>query len=172
MDTAMPKEKLWEVFDRITREVTQTSAGIQLVEGGNGPRGELCTVHIGFHQGFHSSLSLRADKRLLTRLSQAILQTEEITPQDLEDVTKEYFNVLCGHIAQAMYQVTRVVSRFDVPAFYQGEFSPEGQKEQFALNYADERKNAAQLVHHIPDRAPLASPAGRSLASPAGRSFS
>ena len=151
MDTAMPKEKLREVFDRITREVTQASVGIQLVEGGSGPGEDFCTVHIGFHQGFHSSLSLRADRRLLTRLSQAILQTEEISPQDLEDVTKEYFNVLCGHIAQMMYQVTRVVSRFDVPAFYRGDFSPEGQREQFVLNYADDRKDAAQLVHHIPD---------------------
>lgn len=163
MDTAMPKEKLREVFDRITREVTQASVGIRLAEGGNGPGGEICTVHIGFNQGFHSSLSLRADRGMLTRLTQSVLLEEEVTPQDLEDVTKEYFNVLCGHIAQALHQATRVVSRFDVPAFYQGEFSPEGQKVQFVLNYADERKNAAQLVHHIPDRAPLASPAGHSF---------
>lgn len=163
MDTAMSEEKLRETFDRITREVTKASTGIRLVEGGSGPGEERCTVHIGFHQGFHSSLSFRADRRLLTRLSQAILQTEEISPQDLEDVTKEYFNVLCGHIAQVMYQVTRVVSRFDVPSFYRGDFSPEGQKEQFVLNYTDDRRDAAQLVHHIPDRAPLVSPGGRSF---------
>lgn len=163
MDTAMSEEKLRETFDRITREVTKASTGIRLVEGGSGPGKERCTVHIGFHQGFHSSLSFRADRRLLTRLSQAILQTEEISPQDLEDVTKEYLNVLCGHIAQVMYQVTRVVSRFDVPSFYRGDFSPEGQKEQFVLNYTDDWRDAAQLVHYIPDRAPPASPGGRSF---------
>ena len=152
MDTAMSEEKLREIFDRITREVTRDSVGIPLTEGGNGPGADLCTVHIGFNKGFHSSLSLRADRKLLVRVSQAILQTEEISPQDLEDVTKEYLNVLCGHIAQVMYQVTRVVSRFDVPSFYQGDFSPEGQKVQFVLNYADDRRDAAQLVHHVPDR--------------------
>lgn len=153
MDTAMPEEKLRAVFDRITREVTQDALGIRLAEGGSGPKGDLCTVHIGFHQGFHSSLSLRADRGLLTRLTQSILQAEEVTPQDMEDVTKEYFNVLCGHIAKAMYHATKVASRFDVPAFYPGSFSPQGQKEQFALSYVDDRNNAAQLVHHIPDRA-------------------
>lgn len=152
MDTAMPKEKLREVFDRITREVTQDSVGIQLVEGESSPEGDLCTVHIGFNQGFHSSLSLRADKKMLTRLTQSMLQEEEVTPQDLEDVTKEYFNVLCGHIAKALYQTTQVASRFDVPSFYRGSYSPQGQKEQFALTYADDRNDAAQLVHHIPDR--------------------
>ena len=163
MNTAMSEEKLREIFDRITREVTRDSAGIPLAEGGNGPGEDSCTVHIGFNKGFHSSLSLRADRRLLTRLSQTILQTEEITPQDLEDVTKEYFNVLCGHIAQELYRVTRVVSRIDVPFFCRGEFSPQGQRVQFALNYVDDRKDAAQLVHHIPARTPLVSPPGRSF---------
>lgn len=152
MDTAMPEEKLREVFDRITREVTQDSIGIQLVEGKNGPEEDLCTVHIGFNQGFHSSLSLRADRGMLTRLTQSMLQEEDVTPQDLEDVTKEYFNVLCGHIAKALYQATQVASRFGVPSFHPGSYSPQGQKEQFALNYADDRNDAAQLVHHIPDR--------------------
>ena len=151
MNTAMPEEKLREIFDRITREVTRDSAGIPLAEGGKGPGADVCTVHIGFHKGFHSSLSLRADRELLVRVSRAILQTEEISPQDLEDVTKEYLNVLCGHIAQVMYRATHVVSRFDVPFFCQGEFSPPGEKVQFVINYADDRQNAAQLVHHVPD---------------------
>lgn len=153
MNTAMSEERLRELLDRTTREVTQRCAGIQLVEGGNGPEGEIWTVHIGFYRGFHSSLSLRADRGLLTRLAQSILRKETVTPRDLEDVTKEYFNVLCGHIARAVYQTTQVVSRFGVPTFYPGCFSPPGQREQFALNYADDRNGAAQLVHHIPDPA-------------------
>lgn len=152
MDTAMPEEKLREVFDRITREVTRETIGIQLVEGDGGPEEDLCTVHIGFKRGFRSSLSLRADTGMLTRLTQSMLHEEEVTPQDLEDVTKEYFNVLCGHIAKALYQATSVACRFDVPSFYRGSFSPEGHKEQFTLNYADDRSDAVQLVHYIPDR--------------------
>lgn len=152
MDTAMPEEKLREVFDRITREVTQDAVGIHLEMGGAAPGDDLCTVHIGFKKGFHSSLSLRADTSMLARLTQSILHKENVTPQDLEDVAKEYFNVLCGHIAKALYQATSVACRFDVPSFYRGSFSPEGHKEQFTLNYADDRSDAVQLVHYIPDR--------------------
>lgn len=152
MDTAMPEEKLRAVFDRSTREVTEGPLGIPLTEGDTGPERDLYTVHIGFHQGFHSSLSLRADAGFFSRMVRTLLQTEAVSPQDLEDVAKEYFNVLCGHIAKAMYQATKVASRFDVPAFCPGYFFPPGQREQFSLCYTDDQHNAAQLIHYVPDR--------------------
>ena len=150
MDTAMSEEKLREVFDRITREVTQNSVGIQLVQNDCPPGDDLCTVHISFEKGFRSSLSLRANTAMLTRLTQSMLREEKVTPQDLEDVTKEYFNVLCGRIAKALYEATKVASRFNVPAFYHGSFSPEDHTEQFVLGYSGAQDEAAQLVHHIP----------------------
>lgn len=165
MDTAMSEEKLREVFDRITREVTQDAVGIRLEQGGALPEEDLCTVHIGFKKGFHSSLSLRADTSMLTRLTQSMLQEEDVSPQDLEDVTKEYFNVLCGHIAKALYQATRVASRFGVPTFHRGSYAPEGQREQFALSYADDQDDAAQLVHHVPDRTAHGGGAGGQLSN-------
>ena len=152
MNAAMSEKRLREMLDRTAREVTQDCAGIRLTEEGSGPQGEVWTVYTGFRRGFHSSLSLRADQTLLIRLARSILRRQEVTPQDLEDVAKEYFNVLCGHIAQAMYRATKVASRFDVPSLYPGRFSPPGQSEQFTLNYADDCSGAAQLVHHIPDR--------------------
>lgn len=151
MNTAMSEVRLRETFDQLTREVTQSCAGIRLVEGGDGPQGEIWTAHVGFHRGFHSSLSLRVDRGLLVRLAQSMLRTEKVTPRDLEDVAKEYLNVLSGHIAKALYQATHVASRFGVPTFHSGRFSPQGQREQFVLNYIDDRNDAAQLVHHIPD---------------------
>ena len=150
MDTVMPEEKLKEVLDRIARKVTEESAGIRLVQGENVPEGDMCTVHIGFRQGFRSSLTLRADTAMLTRLTQSMLKEENVTPQDLEDVTKEYFNVLCGHVATALYKATRVAARFSVPSFHRGSYSPENHKEQFVLNYACGREGTAQLIHHIP----------------------
>lgn len=150
MDTAMSEEQLKEVLDRITREVTKDSVGIQLVQGEDGPGEDMCTVHISFRRGFRSSLSLRADTAMLTRLTQSMLKEEHITPQDLEDVTKEYFNVLCGHIAKALFNATRIASRFGVPSFYHGTYSPEDGEEQFVLNYSSGQSGVAQLVHHVP----------------------
>ncbi len=150
MDTAMSEEKLKAVLDRVTRKVTEDSAGIRLVQSEAKPGRDLCTVHISFCQGFRSSLSLRADTAMLTRLTQAMLGEEQVAAQDLEDVTKEYFNVLCGHIAAALYQATRVAARFSVPSFHWGAYHPADHREQFVLNYSSGRNEAAELVHHVP----------------------
>ena len=150
MYTAIPEEKLREDLDRIIREVTEDSAGIALVRGEAEPGDHICTVHIGFRKGFHSSLSLRADAALFVRLAQSMLMEERITAQDLEDVAKEYFNVLCGHIAAALYQATHVSARFSVPSFHWGSYSPKDHKEQFVMRYSSGQNEAAELVHHIP----------------------
>lgn len=150
VDTVMPEEKLREVLDRVTRQMTENSGGICLLRGDASPGKDSCTVHIRFRKGFRSALSLRADKAVFTRLAQSMLQVEKVTLQDVEDVAKEYFNVLCGQISAAMYRATHIASRFDVPAFYHGTYSPEDQKEQFDLRYSIGENAAAQLVHHIP----------------------
>jgi len=150
MDKAIPEKQLREGLDRIMREVTESSAGIALIRGEEAPKEHICTVHIGFRRGFRSSLSLRADAALFARLAQSMLKAEHVTPQDLEDVAKEYFNVLCGHIAAKLYDTTHVSARFSVPCFYWGSYSPEDHKEQFVIRYSSGQNEAAELVHHIP----------------------
>lgn len=150
MDKAIPEEKLREGLDRIIREVTEASAGIELIRGEAQPGEHICTVHVGFRRGFRSSLSIRADTALFTRLAQSMLREEQVTAQDLEDVAKEYFNVLCGHIAAALYKSTHIATRFGVPTFHWGSYSPEDYKEQFVIRYSSGRNEAAELVHHIP----------------------
>jgi chemotaxis protein CheY-P-specific phosphatase CheC len=79
-----------------------------------------------------------------------MLNAEHITAEDLEDVAKEYFNVLCGHIAAALYKATHVSVRFSVPSFHWGRYSPENHKEQFVIRYTSGRNEAVELVHHVP----------------------
>lgn len=148
----MPQEKLEEVFDRITREVTKNSMGIHLVKADTAPGSNLCTVHITFRGGFRSSLSFRADPAIFVRMTQSVIKGRHITPQDVEDVAKEYFNVLCGHIAADLFKATRISSRFSVPSFHQGRYHPQDQEEQFALSYTNDQHESAQLVHHVPVR--------------------
>ncbi len=150
MHTAMSGQELENVLDQITRRVTEESTGIRLIPGGPDPTEDVYTVHVRFCRGFHSSLSFRTDSALLTRLTQSMLQEEQVTLQDLEDVAKEYFNVLCGHIVAALFKATRVTARFSVPSFHRGSYSPEGHTEQFVIHYSSDRGEAALLVHHIP----------------------
>lgn len=151
MDKSIPEERLREGLDRIIREVTEASAGISLIREEAALGEHICTVHIGFRGGFHSSLSLRADAALFARMARSVLKGEEhITIQDLEDVAKEYFNVLCGHIAAVLYKSTHVSARFSVPSFHWGSYSPEDHREQFVIRYSSGLNEAAELVHHIP----------------------
>lgn len=151
MDTVMSEEKLHDVFDQVIREVTEKLAGIRLCERYTPIKEDSCTVHAAFARGFRSSLSLCADTSIFIRLTQSMLQEEEVTDQDVEDFTKEYFNVVCGHIASRLFQVTKVASRFGIPEFYTGCYKPASQKEQFAICYSSEKNEGACLSHFIPN---------------------
>lgn len=150
MNTTISQEILDTVFDDVTREVTQTVSGIRLYRKDVLPTGDLYTVYAAFQRGFHSSLSLCAEISVFVRLTQYIMQSDRVTPQDVEDFSKEYFNVLCGHVASRLFQATKVASRFGIPAFYHGRYQPEGFENQFTINYFSDKNEGVQLIHHTP----------------------
>jgi len=139
--------ELEKVFNQTLQEVTDQIGGIHLYQGGEAPQGDLCTVYASFEKGFHSSLSLCADKAMFIRLTQNMMQEEDISPEDMEDFSKEYFNVVCGHIAVELFHATKVPSRFGLPSFYSGRYQPEDEKEQFVLSYCSDQSEGAQLTH-------------------------
>lgn len=150
MDTAIPKEELQAMLGGIVREVTERTAKITLVPGGELRGDHLRTVYITFNKGFHSSLTLCSDVELLTRMARNTLELEEPTVQEVEDFCKEYFNIICGKIAAVLFRDTRVPARFSVPRFYEGRYAPEDHQAQFVLTYADEHRDSIQLTHHVP----------------------
>ncbi len=150
MNALVPQKDLTEILDRIIREITPLAAGIRLFPDTAEPEGESYTVYIVFEKGFHTTLSLRAEKPLLIRMAQYMIQAEDITGQDLEEVAKEYINVLCGHVASRLFQLTKIPARFSVPAFRPGRYAPEGHRDHIVLNYSGDKNEHAQLIHHVP----------------------
>ena len=141
MNAAMTQEELVRILDQALQEVTECTAGVCLHQGDQ-PLGEdLCTVHITFNKGFSTSLTLCADTSLLARMAQNSFHEDAVTPEDLEEFSKEYLNVLCGKVTGAMYRATQI---------YHGRYEPEGQEIQFVLTYSDEHSKGAQLIHHVP----------------------
>lgn len=150
MNTVITKERLAQILDQALQDVTERTAGVRLNQGEQ-PLGEdLCTVHITFDKGFNTSLTLCADTSLLCRMARNSFHEDEVDPEDLEEFSKEYFNVLCGKIAGAMFQATQVSAHFGPPMFYHGRYEPEGQEVQFVLTYSDEHSEGAQLIHLVP----------------------
>lgn len=150
MNTAMTKEELAVILDQAVQDVTERTAGVRLHQGDQLPGEDLCTVQITFDRGFSTSLTLCADTGLLYRMACNSFHEETVSPEDLEEFSKEYFNVLCGRIAGAMFQATQIPAHFDPPEFYRGRYEPEGREVQFVLTYTDECCGGAQLIHHVP----------------------
>ncbi len=150
MNRALAKEELERILDQAVQDVTERTAGVRLHQGEQSPGEDLCTVQITFDKGFKTSLTLCADTKLLYRMACNSFHEESVSSEDLEEFSKEYFNVLCGRIAGAMYHATQVPAHFDPPVFYHGRYEPEGSEIQFVLTYSNERFGGAQLIHHVP----------------------
>lgn len=150
MNTALAREELEQILDQAVQDVTERTAGVRLYHGEQSPGKDLCTVQITFDRGFHTSLTLCADTGLLYRMACNSFHEESISPEDLEEFSKEYFNVLCGRIAGAMFRATQVPAHFGPPVFYRGRYEPEGREIQFVLTYSDEGCGGAQLIHLVP----------------------
>ena len=150
MNSTMSKEELEQILDQAVQDVTECTAGVRLHQGEQSPGEDLCTVQITFDRGFRTSLTLCADTRLLCRMASNSFHEESISSEDLEEFSKEYFNVLCGRIAKAMFQATQIPAHFGPPDFYRGRYEPEGREIQFMLTYSDEYSQGAQFIHHVP----------------------
>lgn len=150
MNTFMTREALEQILDQALQDVTEQTAGVRLHQGDQPPGEDLCTVHITFDKGFGTSLTLCADTSLLARMARNSFHEDTVTQEDLEEFSKEYFNVLCGKITGAMYRATQVAAHFGQPVFYHRRYEPQGQEVQFVLTYADEQSEGAQLIHHVP----------------------
>lgn len=150
MNRALAKEELERILDQAVQDVTERTAGVRLHQGRQAPGGDLCTVQITFDKGFKTSLTLCADTKLLYHMACNSFHEETVTSEDVEEFSKEYFNVLCGRIAGAMFRVTQVPAHFDPPVFYHGRYEPEGRKIQFVLTYFNDDFGGAQLIHHVP----------------------
>ena len=150
MSTSVPQERLTEIFDQVVRDITRREAGICLAPGEAEPSGEVFTVYAVFERGFDTCLSMRAEAAMFVRLTRGMMQREDVTDRDVEDFTKEYFNVLCGHIVSRLFRETRVPARFSPPVFRRGRYVPEDHLRHIVLTYADDRNERAQLIQHAP----------------------
>lgn len=148
---AISDQEIQDILDQVVRDITNRIANIYLCKQEVVFSDDICTVHTTFEGGYHATLILCADTVLLTRLTQHIIQEETVAPQDIEDFTKEFFNVICGQIASKLFQTAHISSRFHIPDFHTGRYIP-GEKNgsQYILSYTSNHNEGVQLIHQIP----------------------
>lgn len=140
-------QELKDVLNHSIQDTTNRFAGIQLVEQNAELSDDICTVHTMLEGNHRAALLLCADTALLTRLAQNILHSPKVTLQDVEDVAKEYLNIICGQVVAGLFQIARVTSRFQIPSFRTGLYLPEEEVPyQCVLNYDSGSHGRAHLI--------------------------
>ena len=153
MDRVFPREELSALLDEITRAITRREAGIclSLMETApEGPEDNPGTVYITFERGMDGFLSVCADEALFVRLAQGMIGTNDLPPEVVEEVAKEYLNVLGGHVLSRLFQAVGLPARFSVPGFRRGAYVPEDLGEHIVLDYTGDQGERLRLLHHIP----------------------
>lgn len=145
---AHAKHELQTILNCSIQDITNRFAGIQLLEENTALSDDICTVHTVLEGGHPAALLLCADTALLTRLARIIMRRDSVTPQDVEDVATEYFNIICGRVAAGIFQAAHIPSRFQSPRFRMGRYVPEsGSPCQCVLNYNSGNNERAQLIY-------------------------
>ena len=155
MNTVVSQEELELMFNETLKEVTHRIGGIRLSQSDAAvPTGEVYTVYITFERGVYARLCLSAEKSLFIRLTRYMMRREDVSEQDVEDFSKEYFNVVCGHIAAKLFRATKIASRFGAPGFCSGRYQPADYEEHLVLGYSGDQSEGAQLIHLRPLETP------------------
>ena len=146
----LTQNEILDILDRVMQDITNRMAKIYPCKPGGTLSGDVCTVCTTFDGGYHADLTLYMDTSLLVKLAQATMQVEEVTRQDIEDFTKEYFNVICGHVVARLFQATHIASRFRIPRFYAGVHPPDGEGTLCCvLSYVSGSNERTQLIHRL-----------------------
>ncbi len=146
MASIASEEQLREFCSQAARSVTSQVGGIELGAGNGPPRGDARLVFAPFTKGIEIALALHAETGFFQRVCRCMMRREPADERDIEDAAKEYFNVLCGGVAAALYCVAKVAARFAIPTFHEGSYQPRGWQEDWSMDFLGDNGEHARLI--------------------------
>lgn len=119
METGVDIEK---ILDDTVRDITKRLADIELkkadwAQAGTDDVASLYTVTTG---SYKITVITYAETRLLRYIAEKMARRTVDEPEDVEMYSKEYFNILCGHIISKINRQTNSSARFGIPQFRRG----------------------------------------------------
>lgn len=150
MLSSLTQTEIQDILDHVMCDVTHQIGRFPLQKHDRALSGDVCTAHTTFEGGYQGSLTLCAETGLLVRLTRLFLQEESVNPQDVEDFTKEYLNIISGQMVAKLFQASHVPSRFHIPTFCMGCHLPDGAEgNPCVLRYINSCNESAQLIHQL-----------------------
>lgn len=115
----IPAERVQELIHSVTVRITQQVAHINLQIGDHPlqPKGDLCAVYTTIDGTYHARLILCAERLFLQRMTENMLGDPIHYPDDLEEYSKEFFNILCGRIVGEICRANNAHVTFHPPCF-------------------------------------------------------
>ena len=144
---ALTEQEFLSISDQALRKITHHMGRVRLFSQQPEPSEDMCTVYTTFEGDYQGSLILCMDTEFLLHLAQQVLDANDVTPQDMEDTAKEFFNVLCGNVSAGLHQSAGLSTRFRIPQFRCGPVAPVPEPCR-VLFYTSCRQEGLQLIHY------------------------
>ena len=131
MDLQKPSQMMPEEFNelvqRVTIRITKQVAKIDLSCSDNSLdiAKEPCTVYTTLDGTYHTNLIFCAEKEFLRRMTENMMGEPIQYADDVEEYSKEFFNILCGHIVREVHKETKSGASFYPPCFVDGHYAPD-----------------------------------------------
>lgn len=115
----IPAERVQALIHSVTVRITQQVAQINLQIGETPPypEGDLCAVYTTIDGTYHARLILCAERLFLQRMTENMPGSSMHHSDDLEEYSKEFFNILCGRIVGEICQANNAHATFQPPRF-------------------------------------------------------
>ena len=146
-----------ELFRQLTEDITQkitldvAQIDLRLSDHQPNPDDDLCTVYTSVAGGYKTRLVMCAQRKFLHRLTENMMGEPSSDPDDLEEYTKEYFNVLCGRLVGEIYRVTKRGAKFHPPFFHEGHYSlipPASDNELESICFTNPKSEHLMVLHY------------------------
>lgn len=145
--------ELQHILNFVMLDTTQRMANLTVHEEAATLSQDTYTIQTAFEGGCSANILLCADVSFLHRLAQSILQMETVSSQDIEDVTMEYFNVICGQVVAKTYERTRKPARFQLPKLKKGQHLPSARGSGYhSATFHDDYRDTALIVLMHPEK--------------------
>ena len=132
---------MYSLIDKVIVEITQQVAKINLTGNptlSNQDPTKLCSVQTVLDGLYHEKWEFCADREFFHRVTENMMESKSDDPTDLEEYSKEFFNVLCGHLVAEIFRYTKVPTRFEVPSFAPASPCTQTEREDLSMCYSSD----------------------------------
>lgn len=144
---SLTHEQMQSILNNVMIGTTSQMANIDLKNQEFSLSDDLCTVNMMFAGNCEVTISLYADKSFLVRLTQEVLQEQEVTAEDVEDTAKEYLNIICGHLTRELFPLVNRPTKLSFPSFQNGRHTLDKETQYSCeLYYINKDKDGVLLV--------------------------